>query len=95
MPRTATLGTRRNTKHAQQLAQRAADRYFAALAAEIPSDGAPADVSLVDVVCEIQDALLADSSVSYDKDDDRHDAALNAGYLLGVEIGRRLAGGAR
>ena len=60
MSRTATVLRHRNTARrnttarAQQLAQTAADRYFAAIAAEIPFDTAPGDVDLISAVNEIQ-----------------------------------------
>ena len=106
MSRTATVlpspkhAARRNTSRAQQLAQTAADRYFGAIAAEIPFDNAPGDVDLISAVNDIQDARLRESKITggsqiTDVFDKRESAALHAGYLLGVEIGRRIAGGVR
>ena len=78
--------SRTSTATAQALARKAADDYFAALAAEIPYDTAPGDVHLIDRVCDIQEAVLKAGKR------DGQDAAFTAGYLLGVEIGRRLGG---
>jgi hypothetical protein len=75
---------------AQQLARDAAARYVAALGQEIPYDVAPGDVNLIDAVVEIQDVLAPASS---HLEGSKEHAALNAGYLLGVEIGRRIGGG--
>jgi hypothetical protein len=88
MPRTKT-GFPQTHRRAQQLAKDAADHYFAALTAEIPFDNAPGDVDLIDACNQIQDAINEDG----DKSD--ADSAMNAGYLLGIEIGRRLGGGGR
>ncbi len=80
---------------ARQLAKQAADRYFAALAADLPFDTAPGDVNLVQSVTEIQDALMTERTAPDAEDTGfREDTAFRAGYLLGVEIGRRM-GGAR
>jgi hypothetical protein len=78
--------TPRTTLKARKLAADAADRYFAALASEIPFDTAPGDVDLIAAVCEIEDAIRGGPPTPGDDDD----AKLHAGYLLGVEIGRRL-----
>jgi hypothetical protein len=86
MPRTP-----HTTKIAHQLAKDAADRYFAALAADIPSDEAPSDL--------LREALAIHDEIKHAgpkrNPDDQEDSALRAGYLLGVEVGRRMAGGAR
>jgi hypothetical protein len=83
------------TTEAQNIARRRVDEYFDALVREIPFDTAPGDVDLIAAAIKIEEALAADSTP-----DDRtaaHDAghrAIHAGYLLGIEVGRRL-GGAR
>lgn len=84
--------TRDTMARAQRLAAEAAARYFAALAADIPYDVAPGEVNLIDACVSIQRAIIerADTSVNgYEEQ-----ASMQAGYLLGVEIGRRM-GGAR
>jgi hypothetical protein len=84
---------------AQALARDAADRYFAALVSEIPFDTAPGDVDLIAAFNDIQDTLLdGDSGPGKTPDtfgqwtEQREQAAMHAGYLLGIEIGRRLGG---
>lgn len=75
-------------KKAQEIARRAADRYFAALAETIPSfDSAPGDVNLTAAVCDAQSALLAGRDQT---DENREDAALRAGWVVGFEFGRRM-----
>jgi hypothetical protein len=81
------------------IARDAAERYFAALASEIPFDTAPGDVDLIAAVNDIHDAIIDDDRFDDPKDFEKHlqhreSAALHAGYLLGIEIGRRM-GGAR
>lgn len=77
----------------QTLARAAADAYFAALATQIPFDHAPGEVNLGDECTRIEMAL--DELGTFSKfEDERELIARRAGYLLGVEIGRRL-GGAR
>ena len=75
----------------QQLAKDAADRYFAALASRIPFDSAPGDVDLISAVNDIHDAIMRERPMT---EGYREQAAMDAGYLLGIEIGRRM-GGAR
>jgi len=71
-----------------------ADRYFAALAEDLPMDNAPGDVNLVYLATLILDAIehkrLDDGATT-----DTADSALRAGYLLGVQVGLRMRGGAR
>jgi hypothetical protein len=69
----------------------AAARYFAALAGDLPYDIAPGNVALLDEAVKIHYIL---EEARGEGDDHGFDSALRAGYLLGVEIGRRL-GGAR
>jgi hypothetical protein len=77
----------------QALAAEAADRYFAALVREIPFDTAPGDVNLINEAMEIQDQVLReDPRAKSDPQPAQEQAALTAGYLLGVEIGRRMGG---
>ena len=72
---------------AQRLAREAVDRYVAALNSEIPSE-APGEVNLIDAYTDIQEALLPEGA-----DPNNHEpSAMNAGYLLGIEIGRRMSG---
>lgn len=80
--------TKTHQPTAQEIAKDAADRYFADLASAIPYG----EVNLVDAVTKVQDALL--SRYPDDVAFANEDAALRAGYILGVEIGRRI-GGAR
>lgn len=79
----------------QQLAKDAADRYFDALASDLPFDVAPGKVNLVEACVAIQDALLNHRPIGMNISEDEQDAAMRAGYLLGVEMGRRLGGPAR
>ena len=64
-------------------------------APHIPFDNAPGDVNLIDYVVEIHDAIKQERAPHNPQTDFSEDCALRAGYLLGVEIGRRMAGGAR
>jgi hypothetical protein len=82
------------TSDPRALAREAADRYFTALASEIPCDAAPGDVNLIAHAVDIQ-AVIESTRSDEDIANDPLDAALLAGYLLGIEVGRRLAGGAR
>ena len=86
----------RSREVARQIAETAADRYFAALVADIPFDTAPGDVNLVNACNEVYVTLLKgrpertkDAEIAADW---REDAALRAGYLLGIAIGRRIGG---
>src|SRR5207237_750284 len=95
----ARMSDSTKTQTAQQLAIAAADQYFAALASDLPFDVAPGDVNLVELCTEIQDAIddgkrseTVDPIVELQW---REDSALRAGYLLGVQIGLRMRGGAR
>lgn len=93
MPRTAKrTGTR--PLSAPELAKQAADQYFDALTADTPLDNAPGDLNLVAAFTKIQDAYLRDDPSLRDADEAlrNEDAAMHAGYLLGIEIGRRLGG---
>jgi hypothetical protein len=76
----------------QELAKDAADRYFAALTSEIPFDAAPGDVDLIGAATAIMDAIVDRDGTA--KLGWEMGSALNAGYLLGIEIGKRI-GGAR
>ncbi len=75
------------TKTPQEIAREAADRYFAALACEIPCDTAPGAVNLIEAANEIQDAINASSDRQLGWETQ---SAMEAGYFLGVEVGRRL-----
>ena len=75
---------------ARSLARDAAAKYFEALAGRVPSDDAP--VNLIEECIAIQDALLAERPARDHEDEDREDAALHAGYLLGLEVGLRMRG---
>lgn len=68
-----------------------ADRYFAALSAEIPGRDAVGGVDLILAASAIEDALRGGVKNRSSGDD----ISLRAGYLLGVEVGKRIAGGAR
>ena len=81
--------TRKN-QTPQAMAQQAVEKYFAELTQGVPSDGT--DVNLVDVAVAIESALV---KTDRRYKNDRASAALKAGYLVGLEVGRRLAGGAR
>jgi hypothetical protein len=83
------------TERARAFARKTADDYFAGLSREIPYDNAPGDVELVTACTLLEDILRQDDpkGASDDPADIRHFGLL-AGYLLGIEIGRRL-GGAR
>jgi hypothetical protein len=74
----------------KELAQQAADRYFDAIGTDLPFDTAPGDVNLLEAATEIADALRAFTKTP-NAPDTVEDCALRAGYLLGVEVGRRLA----
>ena len=98
MPRITTKSdVLQQTAHARQLAETAAERYFGALAARIPFDTAPGDVDLIRAVCEIQEALTQRNPNADPVQElaANEDTELQAGYLLGVAIGRRMAGGGR
>ncbi len=80
-----------STKTPQQLAKDAADRYIEALASELPCDTAPGGVDLINAVNHIQDAI-EDQEGYQIKVGWEQQSALEAGYLLGFEMGRRLGG---
>ena len=80
------------------LARAAADEYLNALAGDLPFDAPPGDVNLVEHFTKIQNALLKQGGITEDHpdiDSQNEDAAMRAGYLLGVQIGLRLSGGTR
>jgi hypothetical protein len=75
------------------MAADAATRYFAALTETIPFDTAPGEVNLIAEVVAIQAAIEADRMRENARcHNDPQDTALRAGYVLGVEIGRRMRG---
>jgi hypothetical protein len=76
------------------LAAAVADRYFAALEEDLPMDTAPDDIDLVYLASFIQDAIEHKRQAA-GLATDTQDSALRAGYVLGVQIGLRMAGGAR
>ncbi len=85
---------RRAPEDPQQFARYLADAYFDALASNIPSD-APGEVDLIIAATELSKLIAEIDRDRYaDPSDLREMSDLRAGYLLGVEIGRRL-GGAR
>ena len=90
MSRTAAEG---NTTRARQIAGEAADQYIEALASENPSDAALGEVNLLLAVARIHDALIEEDARRGIQD--REDAARHAGYLLALEIAKRMAEGAR
>ena len=79
----------------QQIAKEAADAYFAGLATEIPSDNAPGEISLFEYTDKIQDAILEAHNLERSDVFDEHgwqiQSAKEAGWFLGLEIGKRLA----
>ncbi len=87
----------------QQLARAAIDTYMAELLYELPDPDshAPASptINLQDAARKIQAALiLRDGSGAWPPDEEAQRLAeiyysRNAGFLLGVELGRRLGGG--
>ena len=81
----------RYSPEVRALAKQWAESYFEALGAEIPFDVPPGRVNLIEAVIEIEGQLDIESPKHGDGDSDN---AYNAGYLLGVEIGKRM-GGAR
>lgn len=80
----------RNITRARQIAREAADEYIAALAADDASEAALVEANLILAVARIHDALIEEDARRGIRD--REDAARHAGYILGLEIGRRLAG---
>jgi hypothetical protein len=86
--------SKRTAVDPQAMAHAVVDRYFAALAADLPYDTAPGGIELVTAASEIKDVIEARQRRDGIVDDDGEDAALRAGYLIGVEVGRRI-GGAR
>jgi hypothetical protein len=81
-----------NSTRVRQIAREAADEYLAALASESPSDAALAEANLLLAISRIHDALVEEDARR--GIDDREDAVRHAGYILALEIGRRMAGGA-
>src|SRR5688572_17215151 len=77
---------------AHQLARTAAENYFTALAREIPYDNAPGEVLLIEAAIEIEIAVRRDREANRQVTDRRAES-LEAGYLLGVEVGKRIGGG--
>jgi hypothetical protein len=94
MPRTEdhTIQQEKERRTPQQIAQDAAEAYFDALGAAVPCDGAPGDVNLVEAYTQIYDALAAEMEHGDAPAPGCDDVAMHAGYLLGVEVGRRLGG---
>ena len=74
---------------ARQLASQWAERYVEALASDIPFDTAPGDIDLIAGVLQVYDRLESDR-VAHGIPHGTKDTALRAGYLLGIEIGRRM-----
>jgi hypothetical protein len=79
------------TKTPHEIAEDIADRYFSALASEMPIDATPGDVSLIEEGCSL---ALEIAKLDPGRSPDDFDAALRAGYLIGVAIGRRMGGAA-
>ena len=82
----------RPSTRARELARQAADEYLSALPFAGAADEALAEANLLLAVARIHDALVDDDA---HRGIEREDSARHAGYLLALEIGRRLAGGAR
>lgn len=78
---------------ARELARQAADEYLSVLPFASAADEALAEANLLLAVARIHDALVDDDA--HRGIHEREDSARHAGYLLALEIGRRLAGGAR
>lgn len=77
----------------QQIAEDIADRYFAAVASDLPCDVAPGDVNLVEGAVKIAGRITQlDRRLGGDRETRDWDAALRGGYLLGVAVGRRMGG---
>jgi hypothetical protein len=95
MPRSQNAAKQpKDKRNPQQIAREAADEYFDSLTAEVPCDGAPGAVNLVEAYTKIYDALAAEMPHESAPTPGCDDIAMHAGYLLGVEVGRRI-GGAR
>jgi hypothetical protein len=82
-----------NSTRVRQIAREAADEYLAAVASQNPSDAALAEANLLFAIARIHDALVEEDERRGIHD--REEAARHAGYILALEIGRRMAGGAR
>lgn len=78
--------TRKTQQNHRAMAQKAVDAYFAALTNEVPSDSG--EVNLIDAAVKIEESSIMKSERRYKED--RTSAALQAGYLVGLEVGRRL-----
>lgn len=73
---------------AQQMAQQAVDNFFAEFTAEVPGDGLPHILNAtVKIAAQVEREMVGRA--------DPEDHYLRAGYLVGLEVGKRLAGGAR
>ena len=79
-----TKQTRNKQQTPQAMARQAVERYFAQLTHDVPSDSG--DVNLIDAAVEIERAIMRGRRYK----EDRASAAGLAGYLVGVEVGRRL-----
>lgn len=95
MARTKTKPKRPSAgpKSPQAIARDGADRYFAAIVNEIPFDGAPIEVNLIEHYNAIRAAI--ERYAPYEKTRRlgwEEEVAMHAGYLLGVEIGKRIGG---
>jgi hypothetical protein len=76
---------------AQALAREAADDYFATIAGGVALDTSVPDPNLIDGFVLVADALVTEEHRQLGGY--QEGAAMHAGFLLGVEFGRRLGGG--
>jgi hypothetical protein len=76
------------TTRVRQIAREAADQYLATLSSDDSSDVALAEADLLLAVIRIHDALIEEDAQRGIHD--REDAARHAGYILALEIGRRM-----
>ena len=86
-------GSERNPSRAREIARQAADEYLSALPFENAAAAGLAETNLLLAVARINDALVEEDVRR--GIDDREGTARRAGYILALEIGRRMAGGTR
>ena len=77
------------TARVRQIARAAADQYIATLTSSNPAEIALAEADLLLAVARIHDALLEEDAERGVHD--REDAARHAGYILALEIARRMS----
>ena len=93
MPSSKATNAEASRTRVRQIAREAADRYIATLASQDPAEIALAETDLLLAVTRIHDALIEEDAERGIQD--REDAARHAGFILALEIGRRMAGGAQ